>query len=111
MESNTKKTSFIVGAAILAAASLICKVLGVLFRVFAIRILGEEGMFFYEKVYPIYSWLLIISSSGIPIAISRMVAARVAKGDFRGAEDVFKRADKAMYEDKARIKAGWKKKK
>ena len=92
MESNTKKTSFIVGAAILAAASLICKVLGVLFRVFAIRILGEEGMFFYEKVYPIYSWLLIISSSGIPIAISRMVAARVAKGDFRGAEDVFKRA-------------------
>lgn len=91
MESK-KKTSFIMGAAILAAASLICKVLGVLFRVFAIRILGEEGMFFYEKVYPTYAWLLIISSSGIPIAISRMVAARVARGDFAAAERVFRKA-------------------
>lgn len=89
---HSRKPSFIKGAAILAAASLICKVLGVLFRVFAIRILGEEGMFFYEKVYPTYSWLLIISSSGIPIAISRMVASRVARGAFNEAETVFKRA-------------------
>ena len=79
MEQN-KKTGFIKGAAILAATSIVCKVLGVLFRVFAIRILGEQGMYFYEKVYPTYSWLLIISSSGIPIAISRMVAARIARG-------------------------------
>ncbi|MBR0081262.1 MAG: polysaccharide biosynthesis protein [Clostridia bacterium] len=91
MERNQKQ-SFIKGAAILAAASLICKVLGVLFRVFAIRILGEEGMFFYEKVYPTYSWLLIISSSGIPIAISRMVAARVARGAYDEADTVFKKA-------------------
>ena len=89
---QTRKPSFIKGAAILAAASLICKLLGVLFRVFAIRILGEEGMFFYEKVYPTYSWLLIISSSGIPIAISRMVAARVARGAFEEADNVFKKA-------------------
>ena len=87
-----KKTRFIKGAAILAAASLICKVLGVLFRVFAIRILGEEGMYFYEKVYPTYSWLLIISSSGIPIAISRMVAARIARSAFDETEQVFRKA-------------------
>ena len=70
----------------LAAANLVCKVLGVLFRVYAIRIMGEDGMFYYEKVYPIYSWLLIISSSGIPIAISRMVAARVARGMYEEAD-------------------------
>lgn len=87
-----RKTSFIRGAAILAATSIICKVLGVLFRVFAVRILGEDGMYFYEKVYPIYSWLLIISSSGIPIAISRMVASRVAKGNIRDAGRVFSKA-------------------
>lgn len=94
---RSKKQSFLKGAAILAAASLICKVLGVLFRVFAIRILGEEGMFFYEKVYPTYSWLLIISSSGIPIAISRMVAARVARGAFDEAENVFKKAFRMLF--------------
>ncbi len=89
---QTRRTSFIRGAAILAATSIICKVLGVLFRVFAIRILGEDGMYFYEKVYPTYSWLLIISSSGIPIAISRMVASRIARGYIRDAEKVFHKA-------------------
>ena len=75
---NNKKTTFIKGAAILTVAGLICKVIGVLIRIFAVRILTEDGMYFYEKVFPTYSWLLIISSSGLPTAISRMVAERAA---------------------------------
>lgn len=89
---QTKKTSFVKGAAILAAAGLLCKVLGVLFRIFAVRIIGESGMFYYEKIYPIYSWLLIISSSGIPTAISRMVAERASLGNYDGARRVLYRA-------------------
>ena len=91
MESN-KKTSFVKGAAILAAAGLICKVIGVLFRIFAVRIIGEHGMYYYELVYPTYSWLLIISSSGIPTAISRMVAERAVVGNYNGARRVFRRS-------------------
>jgi len=91
MEVN-KKTSFVKGAAILAVAGLICKLIGVFFRVFAVRIVGEKGMFFYELVYPMYSWLLIISSSGIPTAISRMVAERAAIGNHDGARRVFRRS-------------------
>lgn len=86
----SKKTSFVKGAAILAAAGLICKLIGVLFRIFAVRIVGEQGMFYYELVYPTYSWLLIISSSGIPTAISRMVAERAAVGNHDGARRVFR---------------------
>ncbi len=91
MEAN-KKTTFIKGAAILAAAGLICKLIGVFFRIFAVRIIGEQGMFYYELVYPTYSWLLIISSSGIPTAISRMVAERAAVGNHDGARRVFRRS-------------------
>lgn len=91
MEVN-RKTSFVKGAAILAVAGLICKLIGVFFRVFAVRIVGEKGMFFYELVYPMYSWLLIISSSGIPTAISRMVAERAAIGNHDGARRVFRRS-------------------
>ena len=91
MEAN-QKTSFVKGAAILAAAGLICKLIGVLFRIFAVRIVGEQGMFYYELVYPTYSWLLIISSSGIPTAISRMVAERAAVGNHDGARRVFRRS-------------------
>lgn len=87
-----KKTTFVKGAAILTAAGLICKVIGVLIRIFAVRIILEDGMYFYEKVFPTYSWLLIISSSGIPTAISRMVAERAAVGNYDGAKRVFRRS-------------------
>ncbi len=91
MES-TKKTAFVKGAAILTIAGLICKVIGVLIRIFAVRFITEDGMYFYEKVFPVYSWLLIIASSGIPTAISRMVAERAAVGNYNGAKRVFHRS-------------------
>ena len=67
-----RSTSLVKGAAILGLAGIICKIIGVLFRIWAYGIIGEEGMVFYEIVFPFYSWLLILSSSGLPIAISRM---------------------------------------
>ena len=91
MELN-KKTSFVAGAAILAFAGVLCKVLGVLIRIWAYAIIGEAGMVYYEVVFPFYSWLLIISSSGVPTAISRMVAERASLGDWAGARKVFRRA-------------------
>ena len=91
MES-TKKTAFVKGATILTVAGLICKVIGLLIRMFALDIIGVKGMFYYELVFPTYSWLLIISSSGIPIAISRMVAERAAVGNYDGAKRVFRRS-------------------
>ncbi len=89
---TAKKTTFVKGAALLAAAGLICKLIGVFFRIFAVRIVGEPGMKYYELIYPTYSWLLIISSSGIPTAISRMVAERAAVGNHDGARRVFRRS-------------------
>lgn len=91
METN-KKTTFVKGAAILTVAGLLCKVIGVVIRIFAVRVISEDGMYFYEKVFPTYSWLLIISSSGIPTAISRMVAERAAVGNYDGAKRVFRRS-------------------
>lgn len=46
-------------------------------------------MSYYEVVYPYYSGLLVISSSGLPTAISKMVSERVTAGDYRGAHKVF----------------------
>ena len=89
---KTRKTSFVAGAAILAFAGVLCKIIGVLIRIWAYDIIGESGMVYYEVVFPFYSWLLIISSSGIPTAISRMVSERFSTGDFSGARRVFRRA-------------------
>ena len=85
---QTKKTSFVAGAAILAFAGVLCKIIGVFIRIWAYDIIGEAGMVYYEVVFPFYSWLLIISSSGVPTAISRMVSERFSTGDFAGARRV-----------------------
>ncbi len=88
---SEQKRSFVRGAAILGLAGLVCKVIGALFRIPLYNLL-EDGMAYYEAVYPYYSWLLVVSSAGIPTAISRMVAERVAMGDHAGARRVFRRA-------------------
>lgn len=88
---NMQKKSFVQGAAILGLAGLICKVIGALFRIPLYNLLGD-GMAYYEAVYPYYSWLLVISSAGIPTAISRMVAERVTVGDYGSAKRVFRKA-------------------
>ena len=92
METKKKNSTFVLGAAVLAAAGLICKVIGVLIRVWAYAVIGEEGMVYYEAVFPFYSWLLIISSSGVPTAISRMVARSTTLGDWANARRILKKS-------------------
>ena len=86
MEKKTK--SFIKGAAILGFAGIIVKVVGALYRIPLANIVGD-GMTFYDHAYPWYSWLLVISSAGLPTAISKIVAERVTLGDYKGAKEVF----------------------
>ncbi len=90
MEKNEKK-SFVKGAAILGIAGLLCKVIGAFFRIPLYNLLGD-GMQYYEAVYPYYSFLITVSTAGLPTAISRMVAERVTIGDFLGAKRVFRKA-------------------
>ncbi len=90
MAKNDKKT-FVKGAFILGVAGLICKVIGAFFRIPLYNMLGD-GMQYYEAVYPYYSTLLVISSAGLPTAISRMVAERTAVGDLLGAKRVFRKS-------------------
>ncbi len=95
MVKNEKK-SFVKGAFILGAAGLICKIIGAFFRIPLYNMLGD-GMQYYEAVYPYYSTLLVISSAGLPTAISRMVAERTAIGDIMGAKRVFRKSQILLF--------------
>ena len=85
-----KAKSFVAGAAILAVAGLIVKILGAVYRIPLNNLIGTEGMSFYAVAYPYYSWLLVISSAGLPAAISKLVSERVTRGDHKGAYRVFR---------------------
>lgn len=90
------KKSFVKGAAILAAAGLLVKVLGAVFRIPLSNLITTDGMANYQVAYPIYAYLVVISTAGLPAAISRMVSARVTLGDYKGAHKVFATALKML---------------
>jgi PST family polysaccharide transporter len=83
------RQSFVQGAAILGAAAFFTKLLGAVYRVPYQNITGNEGMFVYQQVYPLYSTLLILATAGFPLAISKLVSERLAEGDEAGARRVF----------------------
>lgn len=94
----SKKTgqSFIKGAAILGVAAIIIKVMGAFFRIPLANLIGDEGMSYYQTAYPMYNWLIVISTAGLPAAIAKTIAERTAVGDHYGAHRVFKTILKLM---------------
>jgi PST family polysaccharide transporter len=90
MSGQEKTKLFLQGTAILAAAALISKLLGVIYRIPYQNITGNMGFYVYQQVYPLYSLLLILATAGFPIAVSKLVAERLALGDRDGAKRVFK---------------------
>lgn len=89
MSENTKK-SMISGAAILAAAGLFVKFLGAFFRIPLGNLIGTVGMANYTPAYSLYNFLLVFSTTGLPVAVSKMVSERRAVGQYVEAEKVFK---------------------
>lgn len=87
---ETRKKSFLQGAAILAGAGAVIKLMGAFFRIPLANIIGPVGMSYYQTAYPIYNLFLTISVAGIPVAISRLVAERGAVGDYHEAHRVFR---------------------
>ncbi|UNC90706.1 putative polysaccharide biosynthesis protein [Candidatus Contubernalis alkaliaceticus] len=84
------KQSFIKGAVILTLAGIISRMIGAIFRIVLAALIGDEGIGLYQMAYPIYSALLIISTAGIPIAVSKLVAENLAVKNYYGAVRVFK---------------------
>ncbi|WP_366923344.1 polysaccharide biosynthesis protein [Metallumcola ferriviriculae] len=86
----TGRDGFIRGAAILALAGFISKSIGAFYRIPFARLVGGEGVGLYQMVYPIYTVVLALSTAGIPVAISVLVAEKTAQGDYYGANRIFK---------------------
>lgn len=87
--SQDKKQSFMKGAAILSASTLIVKLLGLLFSIPLANFISPEGMSHFYIAYNIFGLFLMLSTAGLPIAVSRMVGTAYAQGRRREADRVF----------------------
>ena len=88
--------SLIKGASILAIAGIIAKIMGAVFRLPLINWIGDTGMANYSPAYYIYAFLVILATSGLPVAISKLVSESLAVGNHYQANRVFKLSSMLM---------------
>ena len=88
-KKRTKKDDYIVQGSILAAAAVLTKIIGVVYRIPLTNILGDEGNGFYGYAYQVYAIALMISSFSLPTAVSKLVSIRLAKRQRRNAFRAF----------------------
>ena len=86
------KTSFMQGVLVLMLAQVLIKVMGLVYKLYMTNKtgFGDKGNAIYGAGFQIYALLLALSSIGVPNAISKLVSAKLAVGDNRGAYRLFK---------------------
>ena len=90
MTDNRRSSGVLVQAGILAMASMIVRVIGLLYRAPLTAIIGDEGNGYYGTAYNIYTIILMVSSYSMPSAISKLMAQKLAVGEYRNANRVFR---------------------
>lgn len=90
MGEKNKNNSFIMQAGILAAAGILCKIIGILYRSPLTSIIGDLGNGYYSTAYNIYAIILLVSSYSIPSAISKVIAQRLALREYKNAHRIFR---------------------
>lgn len=90
MDKNKKKSNFIVQGSVLAIASIVVRIIGMIYRIPLTGIIGDVGNGIYSVAYEVYAILLLISSYSLPLAVSKLMSALVAKGEKRNAERYFR---------------------
>lgn len=87
---HSQKQSFLHGAAVLAASGIVVKVLGACFKIPIGAILKPEGMAIFSIAYNIYALLFVLSTAGVPVAVSKMIAHTQAIGRGWESERIYK---------------------
>ena len=85
-----KKQTFLQGTAVLAMATVLVKLMGFLFKVPLNNIIGEDGFGYFNTAYDVYNVLLMISTTGLPVAMSRMISQAQTLGNHAQIRRIYK---------------------
>ena len=84
------KGYFFKGTLLLTSAGLLSRIMGFFYRIFLSHTIGAEGIGLYQLVLPLQQLVLVISTSGIQTALSRLVSSHTALGEKKEAQDCFR---------------------
>ena len=89
MAAQKKGDNFLIQGSILAIAGIIVRLIGILYRIPLINTIGEAAMGVYSTAFSVYNIMLLISSYSLPLAVSRLMAIRMEKKQYRNAKRLF----------------------
>lgn len=89
-EKPIRQQSFLQGTAILAMATVLVKLMGFLFKVPLNNIIGDTGFGYFNTAYDVYNVLLMISTTGLPVAMSRMISEARTLGNYAQIRRIYK---------------------
>ena len=73
--------SFFAGVLVLSASAVVVKIIGLIYKIPMLKLLGSEGMGYFNSAYELFCLLCVVATTGLPVAMSVTVSARLARGE------------------------------
>ena len=93
---KNNKNLFFSGVAVLTFTNVLNKIIGVLFRIPISNMLGDSGMAYFNAAYHIYTWFYMLSTGGLPLAVSMLVSEARFKGNRDEIKRIYKISEKFL---------------
>lgn len=89
-QQKRKEQSFEYGASILLVATVLVKVIGMVFKIPLSSLIGDLGFGYFSSAYDLFNPIYTIAMAGLPIAVSRVVAEHMTNRRFRDVHSTLK---------------------
>lgn len=89
-ENKKSINNFFSGVAVLTAANIVVKAIGLMFKIPLQHCIGDEGMGYFNSAYTVYTWFYMLSTAGIPVAISMIVSENYVERNGRQISRIFR---------------------
>lgn len=89
MSPKKRKNDFLIQGSILAAAGIITRFIGLIYRAPLTRIVGSEGMAYYNTAYELYNLALLLSTYSLPVAVSKLISVYESKKQYKNSYQIF----------------------
>ncbi|HCS10064.1 MAG TPA: hypothetical protein DIV40_01285, partial [Clostridiales bacterium] len=87
-----KKEKIIIGTLILTIATTSVRFVGMFFRIYLANIIGSEGMGLYQLILSFFFLMVTLATSGIRVAISKLISEQIALGNYSNAKKVLRQS-------------------
>ena len=94
---NTARKSFFSGVLLLSLSTVLVKVVGFVYKIPMLSYLGSVGMGYFHSAYEIYAMFCVIATAGLPVALSLLISAALAREDHHRVKRIFQTGIKVFF--------------